>query len=219
VHFSNRTCCTGLSLYRLCEGCFLAGAPRGGGMRCGASPRASQLGSLCGKGGGHSLPRRQPRQEGVAETWVFAEMGQSKTSRASTREETSSLRKRQQARPSVTCGALQAPKQFVPRTFQRGPQGHQDRQGRKIASGLYALIVPAADADLLGDFLLGTLSSGTQPCNVLAKLQELSGGRFGGHNRPRESRRIRFPNTMQYIVSWLGPCFWRIYRENVLSLA
>ena len=40
---------------------------------------AHELGSLCRKGGGAQSPRRRPHQEGVTETWVSVEMGESKT--------------------------------------------------------------------------------------------------------------------------------------------
>lgn len=135
---------------------------------------------------------------------VSAEMGLSKTNGLRRGKKRLPSKKREGCSTDLRS---QAPKQLIPRAFQRGPQSHQDRQGRKIAAGLYALVIPAADSDLLCDFLLGTPSPGAQPCNVLAKLRKLGVGGFGGHNRPRESRRMRSSNTMLYIVSWLGPCF------------
>jgi hypothetical protein len=57
------------------------------------APSSARWGVCAGKVVGRSLPRRQPHQEGVAETWVSAEMGASETPLAPTREETSSLQK------------------------------------------------------------------------------------------------------------------------------
>jgi hypothetical protein len=59
----------------------------------------------------HSLLRRQPRQEGVAETWVSAEMGASETFLAPTREEASSLREAAGCRQGGTHGQPSVPHQ------------------------------------------------------------------------------------------------------------
>ena len=122
-------------------------------------------------------PPAKPHQEDVAETWVSAERGASETSRAPTRGETSPLQKTERP-PS------QAFKNLFPFAVECLTQGNQDRQRWEIASRFQTLVITAADADLFGNLLLGSIRSGTQARNVSAKLPDLRGAGFGGHGKP-----------------------------------
>jgi hypothetical protein len=142
-------------------------------------------------------PRRQPRQEGVAETWVSAEMGgrrpkgfdQGKKRLPVTKRNAigRAISQERKCESQIRAGTLAATpseafKQFIPRAFQCPAQGDQDGQGRKIAPGFHALVVPAADADLLSNLLLGAVRPGAQPNDVLAELVELRRAGFSRHN-------------------------------------